>query len=323
VIQYTSGSTTRPRGVLITFENIAANLAGIRQATCHDDSDLPLLSWLPLYHDMGFFGFLVLVMLTGRDLVLVATYAFFRDPLMWPRLMAEYQAAGTAGPPVAYDLAARRLSRAGALDLSSWSYALCGADAIDPSVLETFTQAAARHGFLDTGISCAYGLAEATLGVTFPAFGSGLTVDEVDRETLQRDRVAAPPRGAEQAKRLAVVGSPVSGLDVEVMDANFIPADHRQVGEIVVRGPSVTAGYFQPSGGHGSPIGGQRPHRLSLGGSPGAHGATGRSRTRAVGCESPAARVQDLRCSDQPGPVVGRRMRVRARDDVTKGFRGR
>ena len=158
-----------------------------RAASPHADR---AVSWLPLYHDMGLIGLLMTPMLHGFELVLGAPQDFLARPACWLEWISEYRGTITAGPNFSYALAARALRRAGALDLSSWRLALNGAETVDPSAVEAFCAAAAPFGFDARAAYPVFGMAEATLGVTFPAVGEGMTVDAVDRHALEHERIA-------------------------------------------------------------------------------------------------------------------------------------
>jgi fatty-acyl-CoA synthase len=246
ILQFTSGSTADPKGVMLPHANVVANLDGIAAAASLDPDTDVLVSWLPLYHDMGLIGTLGLPITTGTDLVLAPPQDFMAAPRRWMEWMSAFRATATAGPNFAYALAARALRRLEGLDLSPWRLALNGAEPIDATTVEAFVEAARPHGFDPSAVFCAFGMAEATLAVTFPEPGSGLQVDSVDRRVLETDRYAAPC-GAEEPKgrRLALLGKPVSGIEIRVADpvTGGLLAD-REVGEVEIRGSSVTTGYY-------------------------------------------------------------------------------
>jgi fatty-acyl-CoA synthase len=210
------------------------------------------VSWLPLYHDMGLIGLLMTPMLNGFELVLGAPQDFLAAPSRWLEWISEYRGTITAGPNFSYALAARALRRAGALDLSSWRLALNGAETVDPNAVEAFCAAAAPYGFDPRAAYPVFGMAEATLGVTFPAVGEGMTVDAVDRHALEHERRAVPPPSGADAgdaatvRRLAMLGRPLPGFELRIVEprTGAIRAE-REVGELQVRSPSVTPGYYR------------------------------------------------------------------------------
>ncbi len=161
--------------------------------------------------------------------------------------ISEYRGTITAGPNFSYALAARALRRAGALDLSSWRLALNGAETVDPDAVEAFCAAAAPFGFDARAAYPVFGMAEATLGVTFPEVGAGMTVDTVDRYTLEHDRRALPAAdGTESVRRLAMLGRPLPGFELRIVEprTGAVRGD-REVGELELRSPSVTPGYYR------------------------------------------------------------------------------
>lgn len=245
VIQFTSGSTADPKGVMLPHRCVTANLDAIFDATRLDIDDDVVVSWLPLYHDMGLIGTLGVPMTTGTELVLAAPQEFLASPSSWMEWMSAFSGTATAGPSFAYALAARALGRLSGLDLSRWRLALNGAEAVDPAAVEAFCSAGALHDLDRRAALCVYGLAEATLAVTFPERG-GLSVDTVDRVGLETDGYATPT-GADEPKgrRLALLGPPLPGLELRIADpgrGQTLP--ERTVGEIEIRGASVTPGYY-------------------------------------------------------------------------------
>ena len=251
ILQFTSGSTAAPKGVMLPDRCVGANIdaivagAGIN----HDDR---AVSWLPLYHDMGLIGLLMTPMLNGFELVLGAPQDFLAAPSNWLEWISEYRGTITAGPNFSYALAARALRRAGALDLSSWRLALNGAETVDPSAVEAFCAAAAPYGFDPRAAYPVFGMAEATLGVTFPAVGAGMTVDAVDRHALEHDRRAIPASDGEGSgeggavRRLAMLGRPLPGFELRIVDPRTSEVrGEREVGELELRSPSVTPGYYR------------------------------------------------------------------------------
>ncbi|MCL4421944.1 MAG: AMP-binding protein [Actinobacteria bacterium] len=247
VIQYTSGSTADPKAVLLYPEQILAQIDGATAAARLDSDNDVMVSWLPLYHDMGLIGFLMVPATTGTELVLGAPQDFTSQPGRWLEWMSHYRATITAGPSFAYALATRALLRASELDLSRWRIALNGAEFVDPGTVEAFSAAARPFGFDPGSVFCAYGMAEATLAVTFPELGSGMQVDAVDRYTLEHELTAAPAhRDGPGVRRLAKLGHAIPGLEVRVVDPDTnMATGRREVGEIQVRGRSVSPGYWR------------------------------------------------------------------------------
>ncbi|HZD64686.1 MAG TPA: AMP-binding protein [Acidimicrobiales bacterium] len=247
IVQFTSGSTADPKGVILPHARVGANLDAITQGVSFAPDDVTV-SWLPLYHDMGLIGCLTVPMVTGTDLVLASPQDFMAAPSRWMEWMSAYRGTCTAGPNFAYALAARALPRMSGLDLSSWRLALNGSEPIDPAVVERFCAAGAPHGLDPRAAFCVFGMAEATLAVTFPPLFGGMATDAVDRLTLEKEGAAVPAdTDAATTRRLPRLGRPVGDLEVRVVDHESPtprPRPDREVGELQIRGSSVTPGYF-------------------------------------------------------------------------------
>ena len=246
ILQFTSGSTAEPKGVMLPHDRVVANLDAAQIATTLNPAEDVLVSWLPLYHDMGLIGLLTLPMITGTDLVLAGAQDFMTAPARWMEWMSDFRGTATAGPNFAYALAARALSRLDGLDLSRWRVGLNGAEPIDPSTVEAFCAAGARHGLNPGAVFCAFGMAEVTIAGTFPVPGEGMIVDSIDRRVLETDRYAAPRSGGDGTRRLARLGKPVKGLHIRIVDPETGRSmREREVGELEIKGTSVTTGYYR------------------------------------------------------------------------------
>ena len=251
LLQLTSGSTASPKAVRITHGNLWANVEAMCTAADLRAGRDVMVSWLPLFHDMGMVGFLTMPMCRGLDSVLITPTDFLRDPLRWAQLISTYRGTATAAPNFAYALTARVLARAeaGSLDLSSMRFLLNGAEPIEMSAVEAFLAAGARFGLSDTAMVCAYGLAEATLGVSFHQWGTPVQVDTVDPAALERDLRAVPvPAGSDTGRRLPVLGPPFPGISVRVVTGSGEPRGDREVGVLQVKGESVTELYLTEHG---------------------------------------------------------------------------
>ena len=248
ILQFTSGATADPKGVMVPHRCMTANLDAAVEAAAFDPDVDRAVSWLPLYHDMGLIGLLGAPMLHGFDLVLASPQDFLAAPARWMEWISEFGGTATAGPNFAYALAARALRRLDRLDLSRWRLALNGAEPIDPNAVEAFLAAGARHGLDQSAAFCVFGMAEATLAVAFPTPGSGMQVDMIDQRVLETDRYAAPVDGGGtdgNVRRLPRLGRPVPGLEMRVCDPATGQAMHdREVGEVELRGSSITPGYY-------------------------------------------------------------------------------
>src|SRR5205807_5096894 len=183
LLQLTSGSTGCPKAVAITHGNVIANAEAMFDGACYDlDTDV-IVSWLPLFHDMGMTGFLTVPMYFGAELVKVTPMDFLRDTLLWAKLIDKYKGTMTAAPNFAYTLFARRLrklAQPGEFDLSTLRWALSGAEQVEPADVEELCEAGRPFGLRPEAILPAYGMAETTVAVSFSECGAGLVVDEID-----------------------------------------------------------------------------------------------------------------------------------------------
>jgi fatty-acyl-CoA synthase len=257
LLQLTSGSTADPKAVKITHGNLIANMtAMVERAELDPETDV-LVSWLPTFHDMGMVGFLTLPMTFGVRLVKVTPAEFLAGPLLWIDLISRYKATVTAAPNFAYAVVGKRLAREtedGKYDLSSLRIALNGAEPIDPTAVRTFTDAGARFGLDPRCVFAADGMAEATLAVSFAPLFTGLQVDVVEADALENDNRAVPVpegdprRGTDEVRQFALLGTPLPGLEARIVDESGKPLPERHVGEIQLRGESITPGYLTVDG---------------------------------------------------------------------------
>jgi fatty-acyl-CoA synthase len=249
LLQLTSGSTAEPKAVRITHGNLHANITGMVQASQLDVARDVMVSWLPLFHDMGMVGFLTVPMATGLELVSVTPMDFLSRPLIWAELISKYGGTVTAAPNFAYAVLARQLARAeeGSLDLSTMRFALNGAEPIDPDAVAAFTAAGARFGLRKDAVVAAYGMAETALGVSFAPIDTGLQVDHVDAEALEAHRRAVPAMYG-PARRFPKLGPPLPGIEVRVVADDGTVLGEREVGVLQLRGESVTPGYLTVDG---------------------------------------------------------------------------
>jgi fatty-acyl-CoA synthase len=251
ILQYTSGSTSEPKGVMIPDRVLSANVDAACEAGVLTEDDA-MVSWLPLYHDMGLVGFLAIPMTRGVDLVQAAPQDFLAHPGNWMQWLSDHRGTATAGPNFSWVLATRALKRMDGLDLSPLTLALSGAEPVDPKAVEAFVAEASRFGFTAGGVFPAFGMAEVAIAGTFPPRGRGLVVDTVDRAVLETERVAKPVEIADPdelgvtARALPLLGTPVPGLEMRVVDPDtFEELPERHVGELLLRGTSVTSGYYK------------------------------------------------------------------------------
>lgn len=249
ILQYTSGSTSEPKGVMIPDRVLCANVDASCAAAQLTSAEI-MVSWLPLYHDMGLVGFLSIPMLKGVQLVQAAPQDFMAHPASWMQWISDWKGTATAGPNFSWVLATRALKRSTNLDLSTLTLALSGAEPVDPVAVEAFVAEAGRFGFRAGGVFPAFGMAEVAIGGAFPPRHRGLVCDAVDRIVLERDRVAkeVDPGEADDiaVRRLPLLGRAVPGLEMKIVDPETrdeLPERH--VGELFLRGTSVTPGYYR------------------------------------------------------------------------------
>jgi acyl-CoA synthetase (AMP-forming)/AMP-acid ligase II len=247
LLQYTSGSTALPRGVLLDQANILENLRSIQQSFGLTREDTGVI-WLPPYHDMGLIGGILEPVYAGFPVVLMPPMAFLERPVRWLRAITRYGGTCSGGPNFAYELCARRISpeeREG-LDLSSWQVAFSGAEPVRAETLERFTSAFVPSGFHREAFHPCYGLSEATLMVSSGRRGQGPRVESFARGQLVSGHAERSHDPDEPAVLLASSGRPSSGCEVRVVEpAGATPVDEGVVGEIWVTGPSVARGYWQ------------------------------------------------------------------------------
>ena len=250
ILQYTSGSTSEPKGVMIPDRVLRANIDASCEAAQLVGSEV-MVSWLPLYHDMGLVGFLSIPMTNGVQLVQAAPQDFLAKPGNWMQWISDHRGTATAGPNFAWVLATRALGRMEGLDLSNLTLALSGAEPVDPTAVEAFVKAAGPFGFKAGSVFPAFGMAEVAIGGVFPPRHRGMVCDSVDRLVLERDRYAKPLDLVDateeiDVRRLPLLGKAVPGLEMKVVHPDtFEEVAERQVGELLLRGTSVTPGYYK------------------------------------------------------------------------------
>lgn len=245
-IQYTSGSTGDPKGVVLTHANLLANIRAMGQAIGLRPDDV-FVSWLPLYHDMGLIGAWLGTLYFGIPLVVMSPLAFLARPVRWLQAIQAYRGTLSAAPNFAYELCVKKIGdeELVGLDLSSWRLAFNGAETVLPETLTRFCGRFAPYGFHPEALTPVYGLAECSVGLAFPPSGRGPLVDRVQRESLTRTGRAVPA-ASDQDSALAFVscGRPLPGHELRIVDASGHELDERQEGRLEFRGPSATGGYF-------------------------------------------------------------------------------
>lgn len=251
-LQYTSGSTSQPRGVVVTHGNLLHNLELIRggfglQRAEENAPPVAGVFWLPAYHDMGLIGGILTPMFVGGTSYLLAPATFLQRPITWLETISRTGAAVSGAPNFAYELCSRKISaeQRASLDLSRWKLAFCGAEPIDPRSLDDFATAFAGAGFRKSTFYPCYGLAEATLMVSGGSHADGPRVLNADRTALAQHRLAAASANATNSQPLVSCGRPLGDQEVRVVDPQtFEPCLDCQIGEIWVGGGSVAKGYW-------------------------------------------------------------------------------
>jgi fatty-acyl-CoA synthase len=246
-IQYTSGSTGEPKGVLLTHDNLLANIRAIAAGLEVRPTDVGV-SWLPLYHDMGLIGCWLTCLHQGLPLTLLPPTAFLARPERWLWAIHQRRATLSAAPNFAYELCARRVPDTAleGLDLSSWRVALNGAEPVSPGTLDRFARRFSPCGFRPETMMPVYGLAECSVALCFPPVGRGPRVDRVARSPFQAEGRAEPAApGDVTALEFVSAGRELPEHEVRIVDDANAPTAERSVGRLVFRGPSMTAGYYR------------------------------------------------------------------------------
>ncbi|HXF66624.1 MAG TPA: AMP-binding protein, partial [Burkholderiales bacterium] len=247
MLQYTSGSTGNPKGVILTHDNLLTNLRAMGRALRVTPADV-FVSWLPLYHDMGLIGAWMGSLTYGFKFPVMSPLTFLARPERWLRAIHRHRGTLSGGPNFCYELALRKVrdEEIEGLDLSSWRFAFNGAEPVSPETITAFTRRFARYGFRPEAMAPVYGLAEATLGVAFPPPGRGPKFDRVERERFTRTgRAVAVADDHPDALTFVSCGHPLPGHQVRVVDATGRELGEREEGHVQFCGPSATSGYYR------------------------------------------------------------------------------
>jgi 1-acyl-sn-glycerol-3-phosphate acyltransferase len=246
LLQYTSGSTGQPKGVVLSHANLLANISTLGRALGVRNDDV-FVSWLPLYHDMGLIGAWLGTLYFGLPLVVMSPLSFLARPVRWLEAIHRFRGTLSAAPNFAYELCLKRVTDAELhdLDLSSWRIAMNGAEAVMPDTLARFQERFADCGLRRNALTPVYGLAECSVGLTVPPRERGPLIDAVEREPFVRDGAAIPsPPGATNALRFVSCGRPIAEHEVRIVDDVGRELSERREGRLEFRGPSTTRGYF-------------------------------------------------------------------------------
>jgi acyl-CoA synthetase (AMP-forming)/AMP-acid ligase II len=249
VIQFSSGTHESPKPVRLTHRQIIANIDAIRGAIleAYPESDAlthVAASWLPLYHDMGLVGSVLTAMAHPSDLVLMPPEVFVSRPSIWLRTISRFKATVTVAPNFAYSLCVEKIKdeELNGVDLSSLRVAFNGAEPVTPSSLVRFVDRFRSYGLREEVLTPVYGLAEATLAVTFSDLSKPFRIGRFERNRLAKDHLAV---SATEGVQLASVGKPLPGYGIRIVDANGHPLPHGSVGNVWIRGPSVMESYHE------------------------------------------------------------------------------
>jgi 1-acyl-sn-glycerol-3-phosphate acyltransferase len=246
LIQYTSGSTGDPKGVLLSHANLLSNIRALGRALGVGPGDAAV-SWLPLYHDMGLIGMWLGSLYHGLPVVILPPLAFLTRPARWLRAISMHGATISAAPNFAFDLCVKRISDAEleGVNLGGWRLAMNGSEAVSPETIARFSRRFTRHGFRPEAMCPVYGLAESSVGLTLTPAGRGPRIDSVRRGTFEHARRAEPAASGETSLLFVSCGVPLPGHEVRIVDATGAALPDRVEGRVEFRGPSVTSGYFR------------------------------------------------------------------------------
>ena len=245
-IQYTSGSTGNPKGVVLTHQNLLANIRAMGRAIQVTSQDR-FLSWLPLYHDMGLIGAWLGSLYHGCDLAIMSPLRFLLRPESWLWAIHHHRATLSASPNFGYELCLSKIKeeKLKGLDLSSWRIAFNGAEPVSLATLEGFSRRFEPYGFNKNALTPVYGLAEVSLGLTFPPLKREVLIEHLDGRTLMNEGRAIPVNPKQEgAMPMIGAGRVLPDYELQIIDSQGNPLPERREGEIVFQGPSVTQAYF-------------------------------------------------------------------------------
>lgn len=246
-LQYTSGSTGQPKGVILTHAQLLANIRAMGEAVQVDSTDV-FVSWLPLYHDMGLIGAWLGSLYYGMPLVLMSPMAFITHPQRWLWIIHKHRGTLTAAPNFAYELCLRKVGEHDlkGLDLSSLRRAFNGAEPVSPNTVRHFAERFASYGFRPQAMAPVYGLAEAAVGLAFPSPGHGPNIDRIQREPFASLGKAVPVKATESHMlEFVACGQPLPGYQIRIVDPAGHELPERQEGRLEFKGPSTTSGYLR------------------------------------------------------------------------------
>ena len=249
-IQYSSGSTSSPKGILGTQSSVSANCVGITKHGLKINETDRAMSWLPLYHDMGLIGFMIAPMMAQLSVDFMDPTDFTRRPMRWLKLISDNKGTLSYSPTFGYELCVRRWREDRELDLSSWRGAGIGGDMVRPEPLTKFSELFGPMGFRESAFTPSYGMAETTLAATFAPLGQGLLTHKIDMrryETTSEAVEATDLTPVVDTRSFVACGVKLPGHEIEVRDADNKVLGEDHVGRICLKGPSLSPGYFRNS----------------------------------------------------------------------------
>ena len=247
-LQFTSGSTSHPKGVMVTHANLVANASAfLGPAGLDRRPDDVAVTWLPLFHDMGLIGFVLGTIIYDIPVTFIPTETFARSPRLWLEMMSKKKATITFASNFAYELVTKRVREKdlAELDLSSLRVVGCGAEPIRARTLQAFADKFAPCGFHSNAFLPSYGMAESTLAVTFHQLGEEMIVDRVDGDAMKADRATPATETTDVVLEIVSCGHKFPGHQLRIVDDEGNVLGERQVGQVITKGPSVTAGYYK------------------------------------------------------------------------------
>lgn len=247
LIQYTSGSTSTPKGVLLNHQNLLANIRTAGAALQIKSSDIAV-SWLPLYHDMGLIGAWLISFYHANPVVILSPLSFLSRPSRWLWAIHYHRATLSAAPNFAYELCIRRINESEivGLDLSSWRLTLNGAEAVNPKTIQNFIKKYRSYGFQSKTMFPVYGLAESTVALAFPALNTEPKIDKINRDIFEKEQRAVPISSEkENYLQFVCCGKALPNHYIRIVDENDKEVEERKIGFLHFKGPSSMIGYYR------------------------------------------------------------------------------